>query len=204
MMEALLDHLVLATPDLEGTVAAFAAATGVEPVVGGRHARWGTRNYLVGLGGTAYLEFLGADPDPAPDAHSPYPLDRERLVTWAIHPADADAFVVMAREHGVELGELIPLSRRTATGDVLRWRLTETEPAPYDGLVPFLIDWGRTPHPTTSALPQAALLDLTATHPDPEQVRTVLGRLGLQLPVQPGPPTLTATVRGPRGVYRCR
>ncbi|MET9273034.1 VOC family protein [Kribbella sp. NPDC003557] len=143
MPEALLDHLVLATPDLEATVAAFADATGVEPVVGGRHVRWGTRNYLAGLGGTAYLEFLGADPEAAPDARSPYPLDRERLVTWAVHPADVDGFVAAAREQGVELGEIVELSRRTAGGAMLRWRLSEVEPAPYGGLVPFVIDWGR-------------------------------------------------------------
>ncbi|NIK59348.1 VOC family protein [Kribbella shirazensis] len=203
MPEALLDHLVLATADLEATVAAFAAATGVVPVVGGRHARWGTRNYLVGLGGTAYLEFLGADPEPAPDAHPPYPLDRERLVTWAIHPPDADAFVAEAREQGVELGELVPLSRRTATGDLLSWRVSSTEPAPYDGLVPFLIDWGATLHPTTTGLPSAELLGLTATHPNAEQVRAVLDRLGLRLDVELGPSRLTAEVRGPSGVFRC-
>jgi hypothetical protein len=204
MPDPLLDHLVLATHDLEATVAGFAAATGVEPVVGGRHARWGTRNYLVGLGGTAYLEFLGADPDPAPGARSPYPLDRERLVTWAIHPEDPDEFVTAAREHGVELGELVALERRTASGEMLRWRLTETEPAPYDGLVPFVIDWGQTPHPTTTGLPEAELVEFTATHPEPERVRAVLGGLGLRLQVELGPPGLAAAVGGPDGLYRCQ
>jgi catechol 2,3-dioxygenase-like lactoylglutathione lyase family enzyme len=203
MPDPLLDHLVLATPDLEATVGAFADATGVEPVVGGRHGRWGTRNYLVGLGGTAYLEFLGADPEPAPDAHSPYPLDRERLVTWAIHPCDADAFVVTARAQGVELGELVALSRRTTSGELLSWRLSEVEPPPYDGLVPFVIDWGSTPHPAAS-LPEAELISLAATHPEPEQVRAVLRKLGLQLDVRLGLPGIAAAVRGPAGTYRCQ
>lgn len=204
MAETLLDHLVLATPDLEGTVAAFADATGVEPVVGGRHGRWGTRNYLVGLGGTAYLEFLGADPEAAPTAHSPFPLDRERLVTWAIHPADVDGFVAAARAQGVELGEVVALSRRTADGGMLRWRLSEVEPAPYGGLVPFVIDWGRTPHPTTTGLPEVELVKLRATHPEPEEVRAVLSGLGLRLEVDGGAPGLSAVFRGPRGVYLCQ
>ncbi|WP_350275921.1 VOC family protein [Kribbella sp. HUAS MG21] len=159
MPEALLDHLVLATPDLEASVAGFADVTGVEPVVGGRHARWGTRNYLVGLGGAAYLEFLGADPEPAPGARSPYPLDRERLVTWAIHPEDPDEFVTAARECGVELGELVALERRTASGEMLRWRLTETEPAPYDGLVPSSSTGGGRPirRPPACAGPVASI-----------------------------------------------
>lgn len=34
-----LDHIVVATPDLAGTVAAIAAATGVTPEAGGVHPR---------------------------------------------------------------------------------------------------------------------------------------------------------------------
>ncbi|MDQ8701765.1 VOC family protein [Streptomyces sp. LHD-70] len=45
--------LVLATPDLDDTVAEVTAATGVAPAEGGRHLGYGTRNFLYGLAGEA-------------------------------------------------------------------------------------------------------------------------------------------------------
>ena len=49
------------------------------------------------------------------------------------------------------------MQRRTADGQLLQWRLTPAEFARSDGLVPFLIDWGASPHPTSQALPEVRL-----------------------------------------------
>lgn len=35
----------------------------------------------------------------------------------------------------------------------------------FDGVVPFLMDWGTTPHPTTRDLPECTLVDLEISHP---------------------------------------
>ncbi|MFF1819166.1 VOC family protein [Kribbella sp. NPDC058245] len=198
MTAALLDHLVFATPDLLATVERFAAATGVRPVEGGRHEAWGTRNYLVGLGGPAYLEFIG--PDPQASEVSMFDVSGERLLTWAIHPTDLEAALAAARAAGADLGEIFPGSRTTPAGDVLSWRVTGTEPSPYDGVVPFLIDWEDTTHPATN-LPVVELLDFRATHPQADEVRSVLRALSADLPVTEGPAGLTATVRGPAGAF---
>ncbi|MFI5735365.1 VOC family protein [Kribbella sp. NPDC051587] len=198
MTASLLDHLVLATPDLLATVERFAAATGVRPVEGGRHEAWGTRNYLVGLGGTTYLELIGPDPDAT--ATSMFDVSDERLLTWAIHPADLEPALAAAGTAGADLGEIFPGSRTTPAGDVLNWRVTGIEPHPYDGVVPFLIDWEDTPHPSTS-LPAVELLDFRATHPQADKVRAVLQALAADLPVTEGPAGLTAAVRGPAGDF---
>jgi glyoxalase-like protein len=201
------DHLVLATPDLAGTVAWFAAATGVTPQAGGRHVGLGTANSLVGLGGGAYLEIVGPDPEqPAPAQPRPLRVDDvagPQLVTWALRPADLDALREAARIAGYDPGPPGAMSRRTAAGTLLRWRLT---PFTFDlggGLVPFLIDWGATTHPTAGQLPQVELLDLHATSPDLARVSAALAALDAELAVDPGPDvTLHAAVRGPGGVAR--
>ncbi len=199
MAVPLLDHLVLATADLFSTVRRFADATGVDPVEGGRHARWGTRNFLVGLGGTAYLELLG--PDPESDIPPVFEFDdSERFLTWAIHPADIDAVLATAREAGVDLGEIGALSRETPSGQLLSWRVSTPPEYLYDGLVPFLIDWGTTPHPTTT-LPTVDLVSLHATHPQADELREALAVLSTSLELSTGPAALTATFRGPRGSY---
>ena len=201
----LLDHLVYATADLEATVAEFAGATGVAPVAGGRHDGRGTRNYLVALGPTSYLEIIGPDVErPAEPEAMPFrvgELDGPRLITWAVHPPDLEAAVAAA---GIDLGPIQPMSRTTPAGELLSWRLTVADPEPYDGIVPFLIDWGDTTHPAASGLPSVELLEFAATHPQPAEVNAVLDALGLDLPVTQGEAALTATVSGPAGTYQLR
>jgi hypothetical protein len=75
----------------------------------------------------------------------------------------------------------------------------------FDGLVPFFIDWAKTPHPAGSATPGLSLIGLRAEHPDPEPVQEALFTLGLDLRVQRGPrPALIATVDSPRGRVELR
>jgi hypothetical protein len=208
-VEPTLDHLVQAVPDLDDAVAEIARATGVRPVEGGRHAGHGTRNYLVGLGGSRYLEVVGPDPDqPPPTGPRWFGIDAltaPRLVTWAVRPSDLDAVVARARSLGLDPGEPLAMSRRTPGGDELRWRLTAPgvdRTAAVPALLPFLIDWGATPHPTAADLPRLELLDLSAEHPDPEAVRHGLQALGVQLPVRRGPAArLRAALRGPHGDF---
>ncbi len=184
-LEPRLDHLVYAVTDLEAAVAEFAERTGVSPVEGGRHLGRGTRNHLVGLGPTSYLEIIGPDRDnpPEPATAVPFGLDRltaPKLVTWAVRPADIEAAVVYKRQ-------------------LLEWRLASTHPAPLAGITPFLIDWGDTPHPASTGLPRVELAALHATHPDPAAVRRVSDALGITLDVTAGPVGLRAVLVTPRG-----
>ncbi|SMF38697.1 VOC family protein [Streptomyces sp. Amel2xC10] len=198
-----LDHIVLATPDLAETVAEFARRTGVVPAPGGVHIGLGTRNYLVGLGDGAYLEILGPDPE-QPALAGPRPfgvdgLDSARTITWAISPSDIDATVEAVRVHGYDPGDVREMSRRRPDGTLLEWRLTDGGTPHPSGVVPFLIDWGGTAHPSASDLPLTPLLELTATAPDPEEVRPVLNALGTDLVIGEGPAGFSFTLDTPNG-----
>ncbi|ALO97001.1 hypothetical protein SHL15_5949 [Streptomyces hygroscopicus subsp. limoneus] len=199
----LLDHLVLATPDLGATVTAFARRTGVTPAPGGVHVGLGTRNHLVGLGGRSYLEILGPDPEqPEPSGPRPFGVDRlagPTVLTWAVSPPDLDAAIAGARARGHDPGPVRPMSRRTPDGTLLRWRLTDAGPGETGGLVPFLIDWGDSPHPAGSGLPVTPLLAVSASAPGPERVRGPLAALGTSLPLTTGPFALSFTVDTPNG-----
>jgi hypothetical protein len=74
-----------------------------------------------------------------------------------------------------------------------------------DGVVPFFINWGTTPHPAASASVGGTLIALRAEHPDPERVRRTLEQLEIALPVRPGSSvSLIATIDSPRGRVELR
>src|SRR5262245_57770287 len=107
---ARVDHLVYATPDLSRGVEEIEKLLGVRPTPGGQHPGRGTRNALVALGPTSYLEIVGPDPDqPPPKEPRAFGLDAlaaPRLVGWAANTSDLDALVRDAASRGVHLGEV--------------------------------------------------------------------------------------------------
>lgn len=193
-----LDHLVLATPDLAGTVATVARLVGVEPVAGGRHSGRGTRNFLLGLGNGGYLEIIGPDIEQAePEQARPFGIDgltEARLVGWLARVTDIDGAVSAARSAGYDPGEPSDLSRETPDGRILRWRLTFPDSSEVTQVVPALIDWGATDHPS-GELPVVPLRSLEAVHPNPGLVSERLQALDVELSVRAGNrPALIATI----------
>jgi hypothetical protein len=198
------DHIVYGVEELEAGVEELAARLGVRAAPGGRHVGRGTHNALLGLGGSTYLEVIALDPgQPAPPAPLPFALDRvrlPRLVGWASRTADIDRQVALARERGRDPGEVQSMSRRRPDGFLLEWRLTRHAPGPDRLAVPFLIDWGGSPHPSESAPAGVRLVELRAEHPDPAALHAELEALGVTVPVDEGPePALVATLDSPRG-----
>lgn len=203
------DHLVYATPDLQLGIETIEELFGVRATPGGQHPGRGTRNALISLGSRVYLEIIGPDPaQPAPAQPRPFGIDDlkdPRLVTWVAKGENLESFAKEAAHAGVKLGEVIDGSRQRADGVVLSWRFTDPRTVAFDGLVPFFIDWGKTPHPAGTATPGLSLIGLRAEHPDPEPVQNALHTLGLDLRVQRGPrPALIATVDTPRGRVELR
>jgi len=206
---ATVDHLVYATPDLQQGIDRIAQLLGVRASPGGQHPGRGTRNALVALGTSVYLEIIGPDPEqPRPPQARPFGIDAleaPRLVAWAAKGTALEPFAAAAAQRGVMLGPVIAGSRRRTDGVMLAWRYTDQRTVVAEGLVPFFIDWGSTPHPAASAAAGAALVTLRAEHPDAAQVQRALGHVGIELPVRPGPQAaLIAVIDSPHGRVELR
>ncbi len=208
VMAANIDHLVYASPSLEEGMAAIEHLIGVRPVYGGQHPQWGTHNALLGLGPRAYLEVIAPDPtliEPGGGrlfarsfAGAP------RLITWAAACADIDHVADTCRAAGLDLGAITTGQRTTADRGILSWRLSDIYRMPLQGMFPFLIDWGASPHPARSLPSGGHLVDLTITHPEAAEVRRFLHLLGMDCVVHSGPAALMATIRTVQGEVQLR
>lgn len=201
----MLDHIVLATPDIDETAAWLAEHTGVVASEGGPHVGKGTRNRLCSFGDT-YLEIIGPDPDqPDPIEPRSFGIDHlksARVVTWCARQHDLRS--VVAAGAAVGLGYTDPVAmRREAPGMTLDWELSLPTGDTEGGILPFFIDWGESPHPSASAAPGLGLVSLSATHPDPEHVANVLSALGETLDVVKAETArLIVVVAGPGGTVQ--
>jgi Glyoxalase-like domain len=198
----LIDHIIYAAPDLEAAAADIEERFGVRAAGGGRHMGQGTHNVLLALGPRTCLELIAPDPEqPEPSAPRPYGVDgviRGHLVGWALAYDDIDGALARARAKGFDPGDVIEGHRVTTTGTRLQWRLTRN--ALTAGLIPFLISWGETPHPASSAPPGLLLESLHIEHPDPSSLMGPLNALGAQVEVRPASQAaLVARIKGPRG-----
>ncbi len=203
MIDPAADHLVYVVPDLGPSVRAVEDRLGVPFTPGGSHPGLGTRNVLLRIGPRIFLELLGPDPgQPCPPRGlwlSAGGRVRPSLATWCVRSEDLDSLAAGPAGHLV--GPVRAMSRARPSGDHIAWTLTMPQtPPPHGGIVPFFIDWGDTAHPCKD-LPDhgVSLSALQGRHPDPGAVRAGLDALGVELPVEVGPPSLHAELRTPSG-----
>jgi catechol 2,3-dioxygenase-like lactoylglutathione lyase family enzyme len=201
---AVIDHLVYAVPDLDDSIEWFESTTGVRPAIGGAHPNMGTHNALVSFG-DSYLEIVAPDFDqPEPQSPRPFGVSPDMapdLVTFAVRPGRGEtieSLVAAAKYCGGDPGAIVDMSRTPPDGDTLTWRLTYPM-LRHDGVIPFLIDWGESPHPSASAPGGLRLERLDGATTDVESVQSVLGAIDLDLPVALGTGGLTALITTPHG-----
>ena len=204
-----IDHLVYATPDLDLGVRSIERLLGVRATPGGQHPGFGTRNALVALGPSIYLEIIGPDPDqPKPVGPRRFRIDElkaPQVVAWVAKGTGLEQLMTRARRDGVALGDVIAGRRKRPDGVTLSWTYTDPNVVIEDRLIPYFIDWGTSPHPALTAAPGATLVSFRAEHPDAARVQKMLRDVGLHLPVTTGPnPTLIATIDSPKGRVELR
>jgi hypothetical protein len=184
-----IDHLVLAAPSLVAGILHVEEHLGVSTTYGGRHPGMGTQNALVRIGHKTYIEIIA--PDPKQNRVGPLwfgveKVESPRWVNWAIRISDMDDAIHKLAVLGFYPGPLQSGSRITKDGTILSWQLTDPRPLLMDGIIPFFIDWGDSPHPADQMEQQVSLIDLSAIHPHPNKVKEVLAQIDVDMVVNYG------------------
>lgn len=169
---------------------------------GGSHPGLGTRNAILALGPTTYLEVIGPDlKQSAPPAGRWFGIDalvEPRLVAWAVKDSALESRFAQALSAGFPVGPVESAGRERPDGQLLRWQFTHPRVLAAQGVVPFFIHWGGA-HPANIAPQGLRFVSLRAEHPNPVPVRALLRQFGLCLNVEAGEPRLVATLETPRG-----
>ena len=173
-MGARFDHLVVAVDDLDEAADRWRSA-GLGAEHGGAHPV-GTVNVLVRGPQAAYVELIAAGSEES----NPW-LDRVRPargpISWAVAVDDVDVAHEALVGAGFDPGPVRDGSRTTPAGEVVAWRMCDVGPGPYDGSLPFLIQWTSPMGPGPADGP--VVEHVTLAPPDPERVADLLLALGL-------------------------
>ncbi|MFK8020482.1 MAG: VOC family protein [Pseudomonadales bacterium] len=210
-MSTPIDHIIFGTPNLQEGIEYLEALLGVSSVAGGSHPSLGTRNAIIALGPLCYLEIMGPDLEQTDFQGSrPFGIDTlesGQLVGWVARREGLSQFVKSAKYKGVELGDVIAVSRETPEGDLLKWNMTYlTGISPEAASVlPLFIDWGKTPHPSLNCAEGAQLTALEIEYPAPSEMMPLVDALELGVSVQENSqPGLRALIDCPRGKVELR
>jgi hypothetical protein len=198
-----LDHILWAAPDLGAGERIIENLTGVVPARGGVHPGLGTRNSLLALGSGIYFEIIS--PDPAQDLKDNRggriaDLPRPGIMTFAIRSDDLDTLSATARREGVSLQGPVAMSRDRLDGVRLDWTILYLEDSRFGEAIPFVIDWGTSPHPSESVPTGCQLRSFAVLHPEADQLGRLYGALDIPVPVKRGAyPGFVAELMTPNG-----
>jgi hypothetical protein len=204
-----IDHIVYAVADLQAGIDEIESLLGVRAAMGGRHPKFGTHNALLSLGPVTYLEIIAPDPGlPEPDEGFMFGISnnqKSRITTWALRTDSINELAEAAINAGVRIGSIATGSREAPDGTLLAWQLSDPYAMPSGGAVPFLIDWGRTPHPSGTTPPAGELTGFRLEHPEPDKVRQALSVLGVEIDIGKSDEcALIATIKTDRGFVELR
>jgi hypothetical protein len=190
------DHVSYAAePDgLQATAERLSKLIGVEPVDGGVHPRFGTRNVILPLANHNYLEVVEVLDHPASDKAPFGQAVRARSeagggwMGWVVAVDDI-------RPAEARLGrESVEGNRTRPDGVELKWRQLGVKGLMADPQLPFFVQWeDMSVHPSNGATANVALERLEIAG-DPDRVREWLG-----LPPNFRPEGVDFTFVAPRG-----
>lgn len=206
-----IDHFMIAANDLARLSDHFTEVTGVPVAEGGSHPDLGTHNKLIATTSDVYLELIA--PNPALEARSDLREEMEQIDALCLHRIIAlgslDRFpeIVEAYRRAGVPAVVRPLSRRAASGELLRWHLLmPASPNAFGALAPLFIDWGSATHPSRSLPPApCTLVACQAGHPEPQRIKALWQAIGFDMPLaQEARPRVSITLDTPKGRVELR
>jgi len=200
-----IDHIIWACPDLESGVAAFEELSGVRAEAGGKHPKLGTHNALLHLGNRSYLEIVAPDPDQdgGPWSRSLRELTAPTLIHWVLARSRLSDYANGLSGLIGSNNEVGSISRQHPTLGILKWEILLFPQHDYGCLVPFLIDWGDSTHPTELLKHECTLRNARISTPDLANMMKIASWLAIDAEfAEASKPKLEIWIDTPKGEVR--
>jgi len=165
----------------------FEKKTGIKPVFGGYHSLQGTKNALVQLDEKCYLEFLAIDDSnlsiTPPRWMGVDLLTKDRVTRIALKSENLQKDYTVLQQYKQEIGPITGGSRKTASGNLLKWEMIMPLATPEVSLVPFFVDWSGTESHPSSMLPvsNCRVNKISCSHPQSEDITTLYEALSFEI-----------------------
>lgn len=128
-------------------------------------------------------------------------LKESMLTRWAIKSNDLEQDAAILKAAYPKMGQIKNGSRKKTDGTTLTWALAMPLAEPLVEVLPFALDWKDSVHPTESLPDICRLVELRATHPEPDDILPTLTALDINISLkQAENSSLNAFIQSPNGL----
>ena len=206
MMSRKIDHIVYCVKDLNKEIDHIEKLTGVRPKIGGIHQNNGTKNALLNLGNSCYLEILAIDKNNKEFEGARWMgidlIDKPKITRWSLKSENLERDSEILSEQYPELGIINEGSRQTTNGQLLLWKMILPLATPEIEILPFMTDWSQSDvHPSDSLQAGCMLQNIEFYHPNPSLLKPILSNLGVDIIIKKSEKSrIVISVESPNGI----
>ena len=175
-----IDHVVLAAPDLESAILEFQEMTGIQPVVSSHIKGLGIKTARVSFEGSSFLEIIA--PDPAKNGPVGVLLKSIGLTGlvpfhWAIRTENAEGLKPELSKLGYT-PDCIVMTGASPNGTPRTWEMLYLYGQKMRGMCPFFINWDRSDHPSETMPIVGELIGVTIRAPADDLIHKLIDHTG--------------------------
>lgn len=203
-----IDHIVYAVPDLASAVRHFHNEYGITAILGGKHHSKGTKNALVNLGNSVYLEILAIDHEnqniKAPRWMGMDLISEAKITRWSITSNQLEKDQAILQSYHPQMGIIEEGARETPDGSILKWKMILPLSKPEVEIIPFMTDWSLSSFHPTERLEQNCTLEeiILSTSADDHAAKKCISQLFNGIEIVPfNTAKINIKVDGPKGTF---
>lgn len=203
--DGVIDHIVLAAPDLEQAIEQFEKMTGIAAKIVGSINGLGIRCARISFNDSTYLEII------APDTMQGGPIGQliktkkiKELTPFhfAIRSSRAEALKTEVRQFGY-IPDYISMFSGQKDGIPCKWEMLYLYGHKMGGICPFFINWSNTQHPCATLPVVGKLKKFTMRAPKDDPVHQLLEHVGVKgFNIEEGTPKLSFQLSSPEGTIK--
>jgi hypothetical protein len=200
-----IDHIVLAAPDLDEAMVAFEKMTGISPVIAGSINGLGIKSARISFNDSSYIEIIAPDPKQAGPIGQ---LLKSKGITeltpfhFAIRSSKTEQLKDEVKKFGY-VPDHISMFGGQKDGVPRKWEMLYLYGHKIGGICPFFINWANSEHPCVSLPVVGKLKKFTIRAPEDDPVHKLLEHVAIKgFNIETGKTKLSFQFSSPEGTVK--